>query len=165
MIWFVKTNRRATLSSCAPAYFCKEKNCISRGVRHMQVMVSHIGATILHPNTKVLEFQGLFVFLGVKNTPLSPLHLFLNLMDLNLRLYRTFEKSLLFWYNIVRKKESEDTQMKNGYTMVRRLKLTPFEIRVAIEALNVKRLNQKAHGIDNRETSNLILHLLDALEA
>ena len=53
--------------------------------------------------------------------------------------------------------------MKNGYTMVRRLKLTPFEIRVAIEALNVKRLNQKAHGIDNRETSNLILHLLDAL--
>ena len=62
-------------------------------------------------------------------------------------------------------KESEDTQMKNGYTMVRRLKLTPFEIRVAIEALNVKRLTQKAHGIDNRETSNLILHLLDALEA
>ena len=55
--------------------------------------------------------------------------------------------------------------MKNGYTMVRRLKLTPFEIRVAIEALNVKRLNQKTHGIDNRETSNLILHLLDALEA
>ena len=126
---------------------------------------SHIGATILHPNTKVLDFQGLFVFLGVKNTPLSPLHLFLNLLDLNLRLYRTFEKSLLFWYNIVRKKESEDTQMKNGYTIVRRLKLTPFEIRVAIEALNVKRLNQKAHGIDNRETSNLILHLLDALEA
>lgn len=55
--------------------------------------------------------------------------------------------------------------MKNGYTMVRRLKLTPFDIRVAIEAFNVKRLNQKAHGIDNRKTSNLILHLLDALEA
>lgn len=49
--------------------------------------------------------------------------------------------------------------MKNAYTMVRRLKLTPFEIRVAIEALNVKRLNQKAHGIDNRETSNLIAFL------
>ena len=48
---------------------------------------SHIGATILHPNTKVLDFQGLFVFLGVKNNPLSPLHLFLNLLDLNLRLY------------------------------------------------------------------------------
>ena len=45
---------------------------------------------------KVLVNQGLFVFLGVKNNPLSSLHLFLNLMDLNLRLYRTFEKSLLF---------------------------------------------------------------------
>ena len=55
--------------------------------------------------------------------------------------------------------------MKNRYAMVRRLKLTPFELRVAIEALNAKRLMQKANGIDNRETSNLILHLLDALEA
>ena len=53
---------------------------------------SHIGATILHPNTKVLDFQGLFVFLGVKNNPLSPLHLFLNLLDLNLRLYRNILK-------------------------------------------------------------------------
>ena len=42
-------------------------------------------ATILHPNTKVLEFQGLFAFLGVKNNPLSTLHLFLNLRDLNPR--------------------------------------------------------------------------------
>ena len=33
--------------------------------------------------------------------------------------------------------------MKNGYTMVRRLKLTPFELRVAIEALNAKRLNRE----------------------
>ena len=32
---------------------------------------SHIGATILHHNTKVLDFQGLFVFLGVKNNLLS----------------------------------------------------------------------------------------------
>ena len=54
--------------------------------------------------------------------------------------------------------------MKNGYAMVRRLKLTPFELRVAIEALNAKRLKQKANGIDNRATSNLILHLLDVLE-
>ena len=45
---------------------------------------SHIGETNLHLNTKVLEFQGLFVFFGVKNNPLSPLHLFLNLLDLNL---------------------------------------------------------------------------------
>ena len=55
--------------------------------------------------------------------------------------------------------------MKNGYTTVRRLKLTPFELRVAIDALNAKRLKQKVLGIDNRETSNLILYLLDALEA
>ena len=55
--------------------------------------------------------------------------------------------------------------MKNGHTTVRRLKLTPFELRVAIDALNAKRLKQKANGIDNRAISNLILHLLDALEA
>ena len=55
--------------------------------------------------------------------------------------------------------------MKNEYTTVRRLKLTPVELRVAIEALNAKRLKQMANGIDNRVTSNLILHLLDALEA
>ena len=30
------------------------------------VLWAHNGATILHPNTKVLDFQGLFVFLGVK---------------------------------------------------------------------------------------------------
>ena len=47
----------------------------------------HVGATILHPNTKVLDFQGLFVFLRAKNTPHSPLHLFPELMDLNLWLW------------------------------------------------------------------------------
>lgn len=55
--------------------------------------------------------------------------------------------------------------MKNGYTMIHRLKLTPFELRVAIDALNAKRLKQKDDGIDNREISDLILYLLDALEA
>ena len=55
--------------------------------------------------------------------------------------------------------------MKNKYTTVRRLKLTPFELRIAIDALNAKRLKQKANGINNRVTSNLILHLLDALES
>ena len=84
---------------------------------------------------------------------------------MNPRHFRTFEDLPLFCYNIDRKKESEDLQMKNGYTTVRRLKLTPFELRVAIDALNAKRLKQKANGIDNRATSNLILHLLDALEA
>ena len=39
------------------------------------------------PNAKVLDFGGLFVFLGVKNNPFSPLHLFPELMDLNLILY------------------------------------------------------------------------------
>ena len=34
----------------------------ANGTEHL----SHIGATILHPNTKVLDFGGLFVFLGVK---------------------------------------------------------------------------------------------------
>ena len=55
--------------------------------------------------------------------------------------------------------------MKNGYTMVRKLKLSNFEIRVAIDALNARRIKEKSNGIDNTITSNLILYLLDALEA
>ena len=55
--------------------------------------------------------------------------------------------------------------MKHGYTMVRRLKLTDFELRVLVDALNARRLKQKANRIDNRETSDLILRLLDILEA
>ena len=37
---------------------------------------SHIGATILHPNTKLLVNQGLFVFLGKKqsNVTITPFH-------------------------------------------------------------------------------------------
>ena len=45
--------------------------------------------------------------------------------------------------------------MKKGYAMVRRLKLTPFELKVAIDALNAKRLKQKANGIDNRAKTTL----------
>lgn len=45
--------------------------------------------------------------------------------------------------------------MKNGYTTVRRLKLTPFELRVAIEALNAKRLKQKAKNTDG--FTNLVI--------
>ena len=55
--------------------------------------------------------------------------------------------------------------MNNGYTTIRRLKLTDFELRIAIEALNAKRLKQKASGTDTAETSNLILYLLDMLES
>jgi len=49
------------------------------------------------------------------------------------------------------------------YTM-RKLKLTNFELRVAIDALNAMRKKQKARGIDNSATSELILMLLDVLD-
>ena len=55
--------------------------------------------------------------------------------------------------------------MNNGYTTIRRLRLTDFELRIAIDALNAKRLKQKASGIDTTETSSLILYLLDVLES
>ena len=54
--------------------------------------------------------------------------------------------------------------MKHGYTMVRRLKLTDFELRVLVDALNARRLKQRANRIDNTATSDLILRLLDVLE-
>ena len=50
--------------------FCKNLGTSSRrGRRFEPYNWRHNGATILHSNTKVLDFQGLFVFLGVKNTP------------------------------------------------------------------------------------------------
>lgn len=49
-------------------------------------------------------------------------------MDLNPRHFRIFEGVALFRYNIGRKKKSEDIQTKHGYTTVRRLKLTDFEL-------------------------------------
>ena len=52
----------------------------------------HNGATILQPNTKVLDFQGLFVILEVKNIPPSPLRLFPDLMDLKLRFQPQVER-------------------------------------------------------------------------
>ncbi len=55
--------------------------------------------------------------------------------------------------------------MKKRYTMVHRIKLTRFELRVLIDALNARRLKQKASGVDNTDTSNLILQLLDILES
>ena len=54
--------------------------------------------------------------------------------------------------------------MKHNYSVVRKLKLNHYEIRVLVDALNAKRLKQKASGIDTAETSNLILYLLDVLE-
>lgn len=54
--------------------------------------------------------------------------------------------------------------MKQNYSVVRKLKLNHYEIRVLVDALNAKRLKQKASGTDTAETSNLILYLLDVLE-
>ena len=52
--------------------------------------------------------------------------------------------------------------MKNT---VRRLNLTHYELRVLVEALNAKRLKQRATGIDNTATSGLILRFIDVLES
>ena len=61
--------------------------CVDIGCRWFEPSRgSQNGATILHPNTKVLNFQGFFVFLGVKNKHSSTLHLLLTLLDLNLQL-------------------------------------------------------------------------------
>ena len=50
-------------------------------------------------------------------------------------------------------------------TTVRRLKLTHYELRVLFEALNAKRLTQRANGIDNTATSGLILRFIDVHES
>ena len=60
----------------------------ANGTEHL----SHIGATILPPNTKALDFGRAFRVFGAKNIFLSPLHLFPDLMDLNLRLQPQVEK-------------------------------------------------------------------------
>ena len=55
---------------------------------------SHLCSTKRLLHTKILDFQGLFVFLGEK-TPLSPLYLFLILIGLNLwQLYRKIVKAI-----------------------------------------------------------------------
>ena len=48
---------------------------------------------------------------------------------------------------------------------VRRIKLTNFELRVVIDALNAKRKKQNNQGIDNSATAGLLLRLLDVLES
>lgn len=70
-----------------------------------------------------------------------------------------------FRYNDSGKSESEGGEMKREYRTVRRLKLSHFELRVLIDALNTRRLKEKAQGADTTETADLILYLLDILEA
>ncbi len=55
--------------------------------------------------------------------------------------------------------------MMKNFRTVRRLKLTDYELRIAINALNAHRIKQKNRGVDNSATSDLILRLLDVLEA
>lgn len=57
--------------------------------------IDEIWFTIQNIDSAIEEMmEGLFVFLGVKNNPLSPLHLFPDLLDLNLRLYHIIEEQL-----------------------------------------------------------------------
>ncbi len=51
------------------------------------------------------------------------------------------------------------------YTYYRKVKLSHYEIRIAIEVFNAKRIKEKNLGIDNTATLNLILRFLDLLES
>ena len=50
------------------------------------------------------------------------------------------------------------------YQMVHRLKLTDFEIRVAIDALAAYRREQIENNIEHDSTNELLLRFLDLLE-
>lgn len=54
--------------------------------------------------------------------------------------------------------------MKKVEKQVHRVKLTTYELRVAINALNEHRKKQKEQGEDVADLNNLILKLLDTLE-
>ena len=75
-------------------YFTKFKSCIF-------VLRAYIGATVLHPNTKVLDFQGLFVFLGIKTPPFT-IAPFLEPFGLEpATLWGYIEFILFLWYNLL----------------------------------------------------------------
>lgn len=59
----------------------------------------------------------------------------------------------------------EEIRMKKNKTNIYRLKLTNFEIRLMVNALNASRLEMNANGEDSTDVSNMILKLLDILEA
>lgn len=48
---------------------------------------------------------------------------------------------------------------------IKKYKLTRYEICVAIDALNAKRLDQKSKGEDSCAVSELLLRFIDALES
>ena len=50
------------------------------------------------------------------------------------------------------------------YQMVRKLKLTDFEIRVAIDALTAYRREQIENNVEHDSTNELLLRFLDLLE-
>lgn len=54
--------------------------------------------------------------------------------------------------------------MKKVEKKVHRVKLTTYELRVAINALNEQRKKQREQGEDVADLNNLILKLLDTLE-
>lgn len=54
--------------------------------------------------------------------------------------------------------------MKKVEKKVHRVKLTSYELRVAINALNEQRKKQREQGEDVADLNNLILKLLDTLE-
>ena len=52
--------------------------------------------------------------------------------------------------------------MKKSYITLYKIKMKDFDYRVLIDALNAYRLYQKAAGIDNTATTQLLLKVLNA---
>lgn len=55
--------------------------------------------------------------------------------------------------------------MKKEYVPVYKIKFTKYELKIVIEALNVRRLKYKERGIHDLVACDLILYLLDIIEA
>ncbi len=48
---------------------------------------------------------------------------------------------------------------------IRKLKLSKFDLKVIIDALNAKRLKERLSGRDNSHTSDLLLKIIDTYES
>ncbi len=48
---------------------------------------------------------------------------------------------------------------------IRKLKLSKFDLKVIIDALNAKRLKERSSGRDNSHTSDLLLKFIDTYES